>query len=340
MKAACVLVLALAVQAASAAKFKLLHFNDFHSKIEPNNEYHKSCEKDQLKKGMCSGGLAKAKTFIQRERAKGQPLLVLNAGDDFVGSAWDHYYKGKATAHFMNQLGLDAMTLGNHEFDYGPDVLLEYVKQLKFPVLSANMQANGHALGHYVKPYITKYVDGMLVGICGITTTATNWYSHPWQVRFTDEGKAAAKCAKEVREKKGAKIVILLSHSGFNADRYHAKHIPGIDVVVGGHSHAFLWNWDWGPPPAITYKWGHARRDTVWAQYPVMEWSHVEKKKIPVVQAGWGGRYIGMAHVHFNNDGQLVSFWGRPYLLGGAGSDNPVTPDRSMDKDIQSWRYW
>lgn len=58
---------------------------------------------------MCSGGLAKAKTFIEQQRAKGEPMLVLNAGDDFVGSEWDHYYKGKATAHFMNQLGIDAM---------------------------------------------------------------------------------------------------------------------------------------------------------------------------------------------------------------------------------------
>lgn len=85
---------------------------------------------------------------------------------------------------------------------------------------------------------------------------------------------------------------------------------------------------------------GHARRDSVWAPYPTIEWSHVDRgKKVPVVQAGWGGRYIGMAQVEFDDENRLTSFWGRPYLLGGAGSDNPVSPDQPMDKDITRYRF-
>ena len=105
--------LALAALAATGVeaytKFVILHFNDFHARIDPDSEGHGYCFHGDANVGRCHGGIARMKTIIQRERAKGVPVIVLNAGDNFVGTEWDNRYQGSATAHFMNQLGITAM---------------------------------------------------------------------------------------------------------------------------------------------------------------------------------------------------------------------------------------
>ncbi|GMH42377.1 hypothetical protein BSKO_10296 [Bryopsis sp. KO-2023] len=330
-----VLLAACALRTSEAVKFKILHFNDFHSRIEADGEWHGYCHDYELKEGKCTGGLARMKTFIEWEKEKEEPVLVLNAGDDFIGTLWDHHYKGKAAAHFMNQLGIDVVTLGNHDFDYGPDVLVEYVKHLEFPVLSANLEANGHELGDYVKPYVIKEINGVKVGICGVTTQGTQDYSNPSPVKFKSTHDGAQSCAEELT-KKNVGIIILLSHSGFNADRFHAKLVPHIDMVVGGHSHAFLWTSSWGEPPAITRSGGYPVKDHVWGDYPTWESSEIhDGKRIPVVQAGWATRYIGKAVVEFDDEGHLTSFEGQPFLLGDSPSDSPVPENKAMKKDIE-----
>lgn len=275
------------------------------------------------------------KTVIDQERAKGKPVLVLNAGDDFIGTLWDHHFKGKAVSHFVNQLGITAMTLGNHDFDYGPDVTLDYIKQLNFPVVSGNLNANGHEIGNYVRQYALVEVHGHKVGICGSTTQVTQEWSKPYPVKMEDSHWKARECVEKLKAQ-GVKIIIMLSHEGYNADKYLARKVPGLDLVVGGHSHAFLYS---GQAPSMAKD--HAAKDNIWGSYPTWEESWVEPgRSIPVLQAGWASRYMGRVEVEFDDNGNLLSMHGAPILLGSDSSDNPVFEDPGFKQQIKDMKFW
>ena len=122
------LLIGLAVPAAAAdLTLSILHVNDLHSRIEPINKYDSTCRPKDNVAGKCFGGMARLKTAITTRRdalkGAGRHVLTLDAGDQFQGSLFYTYYKGKAAAELMNALGYDAMTVGNHEFDDGPEVL-------------------------------------------------------------------------------------------------------------------------------------------------------------------------------------------------------------------------
>ncbi|GMH40257.1 hypothetical protein BSKO_08161 [Bryopsis sp. KO-2023] len=198
-------------------RFTIIHFNDFHSRIEPADMYHGMCSKEENEAGTCHGGVARMKVVIEQERAaakaRGEEVLLLDAGDDFVGTLWDHHYKGEAISKFFNRLDIDAMTLGNHEFDYGPDVVANHVKSVNYPVISSNLKANGHWLGDLVHDKIIKEINGTKVGICGTTTQVTMSWSHPWPVQFEDSTIKARECVENLKAE-GVEIVIFLSHEG------------------------------------------------------------------------------------------------------------------------------
>lgn len=108
------------------------------------------------------------------------------------------------------------------------------------------------------------------------------------------------------------------------------KSSPGIDIIVGGHSHALLHN---GRAPAVAG--GH--RDKVWGAYPEFVRSFRSDQAVPVVQAGWGSRYVGSLTVGFDSAGNLVSAEGNTILLGGEGSGNEVRMNGSLRGLIESW---
>eukprot|EP00210_Caulerpa_lentillifera_P005126 g4898.t1 len=282
------------------------------------------------------------KTMIDQERSKGLPVLVLNAGDDFVGTEWDNRYRGKATGHFMNQLGITAMTLGNHEFDFGADVLLEHVKSLNYPVISANFEAQGHELGNYVRRHTITYVKNsngqdVGIGICGSSTLYTNDGSNPWPAYMSDPYSAAEACVAELKSQ-GINIIILVTHIGFNGDKTLARIIPDVDIVIGGHSHKFIYN---GTPPAMSYSHGHAHRDYVESDYPTwVDSESVRGKKVPVLTARAFSRYMGKVEVEFDSEGNLINLSGNPVLLGGSSSETHVTPDQGVVDEIAQWRHW
>ncbi|TIP35292.1 MAG: multifunctional 2',3'-cyclic-nucleotide 2'-phosphodiesterase/5'-nucleotidase/3'-nucleotidase, partial [Mesorhizobium sp.] len=151
----------------------ILHFNDWHSRIEGNNKYESTCSAEEETKGECIGGAGRLVTAIAQERKKleGQNVLLLNAGDSFQGSLFYITYKGAAEEEFLNQLKPDAVTLGNHEFDDGESALVPYLDKAKFPVVSANVVPNDKSGAHgKVKPSIVVEVGGQKIGIVGAVT--------------------------------------------------------------------------------------------------------------------------------------------------------------------------
>ncbi|KAF5838496.1 Metallo-dependent phosphatase-like protein [Dunaliella salina] len=124
----------------------------------------------------------------------------------------------------------------------------------------------------------------------------------------------------------GCQVVILLSHVGYTADIATAEGIPGIDLIVGGHSHSLLWGDGKHEGPSLDHDNPSTPSDYVWGSYPTWVSSKVQDKKVPVVQAGWGSRYAGVMQIWMkpDNPGQIESITGWPVLLGGPRSDNPV----------------
>ena len=140
---------ALALSAGTAAadySLTILHTNDFHARFEPISKYDSGCSEENNAEGKCFGGTARLVTAIADARARTNNSILVDGGDQFQGTLFYTYYKGKAAAEFMNKLGYDAMTVGNHEFDDGPEVLRGFMDAVSFPVLMSNADVSREEL--------------------------------------------------------------------------------------------------------------------------------------------------------------------------------------------------
>ncbi|GLS38235.1 multifunctional 2',3'-cyclic-nucleotide 2'-phosphodiesterase/5'-nucleotidase/3'-nucleotidase [Mesorhizobium tianshanense] len=289
----------------------ILHINDWHSRIESNNKYESTCSAEEETKGECIGGAARLITAIAQERKKleGQNVLLLSAGDNFQGSLFYTTYKGKTEGEFLNQMKFDAMELGNHEFDDGEAALAPFLDMIQFPVLGANVKADAQSkLGDRVKPSIVVEVGGQKIGIIGAVTNDTPELASPGpNVTIEDDVKSIT---AEVERLKGEGVnkIIAVTHIGYKRERDVIAKIPGVDVVVGGHSHSLLSNTD---PKAE-------------GPYPTMV-DNPDGYQVPVVQAASYSKYLGEFKVVFDDDGIVKQASGDPIYL-----DKSITPDPAV----------
>lgn len=214
---------------ASAWTLTVVHTNDVHSHVEPT-----------MIKGKAYGGYARLATVVKQIREKNKDTLLLNAGDTFQGTLYYGIYKGLADAYLMNLLGYQAATIGNHEFDDGPEGLLGFAKQINFPLYCCNLDFSAYPdLARRVKPWGVAQVGKEKVGLIGAITPDLPEISAPGNVRNLDLNQSIARAIKELEAQKINKI-ILLSHCGFSEERELAKSHPQIDIIIGGHSHTML----------------------------------------------------------------------------------------------------
>lgn len=218
------LILALAYPlCAEESLIRILHVNDFHGFAEP---FRPLGSHEML------GGASYLASAVGRLRHE-SPSLLLSAGDMIQGNPWASLSRGESVVALMNAMKFDAMTVGNHEFDFGQDVLRKRIAEARFAVLSANL------IGlETIKPYVVKNVGGVKVGILGVIAEDTPVLTHPANVMgltFGTVRDAVQKYLPDVRKK--SDIVIVLSHIGYEADRLLAEQVKGIDFIIGGHSH-------------------------------------------------------------------------------------------------------
>jgi 2',3'-cyclic-nucleotide 2'-phosphodiesterase (5'-nucleotidase family) len=202
---------------------RILYVNDFHGVAEPQQV---AGSQELL------GGVAYLAHEVARLRQE-KPTLLLAAGDMFQGNAWANLFLGESSLALMNLMGFDAMAVGNHDFDYGQEMLKKRINKANFPVLGANVEGLKG-----LKPYVIKEVQGLKVGVIGVVTPDTPVASHPKNVmglKFLPPGAVLDKYLPEL--KKQADLVIVLSHIGYEVDRQLAAQVPGLGVIVGGHSH-------------------------------------------------------------------------------------------------------
>ena len=288
---------------------QIAHTNDVHSRIEPINRFDSTCGADDDAEGKCFGGAARIKTMIDTLRADHDNLVVLDAGDPFQGSLFYTTYKGSAAAEFMNAIGYDAMAVGNHEFDDGPQGLSDFIDAVDFPVVSGNMDLSGDVVLAGKVPATTVLdVNGTQVGIVSALATDTAETSSPGpNVMFIDEIESLTAQVAEL-EAQGVDIIIALTHVGFGKDVEIAENVPGLDAVVGGHSHTF------------------ASSSSAKAEVSYPFWvSGPDEALVPVVQAYAYSKYVGLLTLELSDDGEVLDAYGDTILL-----DASVTADAAI----------
>ncbi|MDP5216935.1 bifunctional metallophosphatase/5'-nucleotidase [Ruegeria sp. 2205SS24-7] len=287
-------------------KLTILHTNDIHSRIESINKYDSTCDAEDEGAGECFGGVARIKSMVdaRRDALAGENVLLLDAGDPFQGSLFYTTYKGAAEAEFMEAIGYDVMAVGNHEFDDGPEGLATFIDAVSFPVISGNLDLSSSAeLKDKVGNHVVLDIGGQKIGIVSALATDTVDTSSPGKdVIFQDEIDSLSADVAALNDE-GVNIVIALTHVGLPKDLEIAEKVPGLDLVVGGHSHTLLSNQD---------------EDAAGA-YPMMVGD------VPVVQAYAYSKYLGEITLTFDDDGNLISAEGEPILL-----DASVEPDADI----------
>jgi 2',3'-cyclic-nucleotide 2'-phosphodiesterase (5'-nucleotidase family) len=232
------------------------------------------------------GGFARLATAVKEiresKRREGEPVLLLDAGDFLGGGAfaWLTLNGSAPELTIMQEMGYDAVTIGNHEYDYGPDLLAQYLLKAGYPeahqealVLASNTEApSSHQLAArdlYRRTGVFELENSLKVGVFGIVgKDAILAMGDSGDVQFLDQHQTAREMVDELEEH-GADVIVAISHSGVEEDRELAESVPGIDIIVGGHCHTAL-------------------------REPVLE------DRTIIVQAGSLGTYLGQLELAYN----------------------------------------
>ncbi len=266
------------VMGGGQTKLTILHTNDVHSHIDPFPDNH------SLFAG--KGGFARRFALIKQVRRQEENVLLLDAGDIFQGTPYFNFYKGELDIKLMGDMGYDAGTIGNHEFDNGIVELAKQIKKSKFPFINSNYKLEESALADLTSPYKIIEKGPIKIGIIGLgielkgLVTPVNYDG----VECLDAIVEGDKIAKQLKEIKKCDFVIALSHLGYEyknsflSDIDVAKSTKHIDLILGGHTHTFL------EKPTIV--------------------NNLENKEVFINQTGWGGINLGRLDFVFDNNKQ------------------------------------
>ena len=263
-----------------AQHLTILHTNDVHSHIDP---FPKN---DQLYGGL--GGYARRQAFIDKMRASrgADNTMVLEAGDMFQGTPYFNFYKGMLEMQLMNRMHIDAVTIGNHEFDNGVSALCDCIETANFPFISTNYIFADNRAADLILPYKTFDRGGIRVGVFGLGVQLKGLVSSMNCAGVTYEDPIA--CAQETStmlKHKGCDLVIALSHVGYKMDSQPddieiAQNTSDLDIIIGGHTHTFM-----PCPDYITNRIG---------------------RKVLVNQVGFGGINVGILDISLDGSRKTV----------------------------------
>ena len=293
---------AAAAQDEETFSLTILHTNDTHSHHEPNNAG--------------DGGAARQAAVVNQIRAEGGNVLLLDAGDRFTGTLFHQQYRGQDSVQIMNAIGYDGMTLGNHEFDDGDQILADFIDGVEFPVVTANVDFSGSAiLDGKVQPSAILEVGDQKIGIVGLVTADTPVISSPGEgLTFDADYAAATQTVVDELTAQGVDKIILVTHIGLELDKEVAAGTRGVDLIVGGHSHSLLSN---------------AYQASV-AEYPVVV-NDLDGAPVSIVQAGEYDQYLGRVDVTFDATGVVTEADGDTILLSRF-----ITPDPTVDGIVKT----
>lgn len=287
------------------------HINDVHAHLDQFAAAGTDCTNPS--RG-CFGGYARVKNYVDQTRPSHQDSLFLNVGDEFQGTLFYSYYGGEKIAETLNQMGFDGMTLGNHEFDGGDDQLGQFLDNLTFPVISANIQSTHPLLNKTIKPY--HIYDKYELAVIGVTTETTPGISRPGKgTTFSDSVAAVQATIDHIRSTTSVKRIAAVTHIGYDEDQRLAESTTGLHLIMGGHSHTPLGNFTGAQGPYPTIKKNKAGDEVF------------------IVQAYRWGEYIGYIDVTYDADGKILAYHGAPVHM-----TNTTAQDPELQAQINSWR--
>jgi 5'-nucleotidase len=285
----------------------ILHTNDFHARFEPISKYDGPCGAEDNTAGECFGGTARLVTAIQEAKARTNNAILVDGGDQFQGTLFYSYYKGQMAAEMMNKLGYDGMTVGNHEFDDGPEVLASFMSAVNFPILMSNADVSAEPLlaDKLAKSTVIER-GGEKIGLIGLTPEDTDELASPGDnVKFSDPVTAVQGEVDRLTAM-GVNKIIVLSHSSYAIDQKVAAETTDVDVIVGGHSNTLLSN----------------TNERAEGPYPTMVGNTA------IVQAYAYGKYLGALNVTFDDAGNITQATGEPILIDAAVVEDAETVAR------------
>lgn len=246
------------------------------------NDFHGA-----LSEGGKNPGMAKLAAFLKEEVAKNPAgTIIVSAGDMFQGTPESNMLYGEPVVEAMNELGFSAMAIGNHEFDWGIQVLKERIAQSNFPYLAANIidKATGRVVS-FVKPYTLVEKNGVKIAIIGLATPETAYKTNPKYSKnynFVNPAQIVTQLLPELKQQ-GADIIIVLSHLGSAVEPLTqqvtgeaadlAREVPTIDAIISGHTHMKVAG---------------------------------EVNSVPVIQAAYNGRAVGKLAFTFSKNNREV----------------------------------
>ena len=235
------------VGAKTKKQLVVLHTNDVHSCIMPLNENLDN--KDIAGRG----GFIRRVNMIKEQRALHPDLLFFDSGDFSQGSGYYTLFKGDVEIGLMNQMGYDAATIGNHEFDFGLENMARLFRMANFPIVCSNYDFTGTPCDGLVKDYITINRNGLKIGVFALGAPLKGLVANPncEGVKFLDPAETAKKYIKLLRKQEKCNVVICLSHLGWEISEYpdqqFIREIDGCDLVLGGHTHTYMPTLEYAP---------------------------------------------------------------------------------------------
>jgi 5'-nucleotidase len=254
---------------------KILHTNDTHSRIDPFPD------NDPNYPGM--GGYARRAAIIAQQRRQNPNLLLLDAGDMFQGTPYYNLYGGEVELKLMSKMGYEAAAFGNHEFDNGLDGFKKVLPFAEFPFLAANYDFSRTILTGAIESYTIIEKAGRKIGIYGLGINPEGLVGRSLyaDVKYFDPIEVAGAMEDILYTRHHCDLIICLSHLGFRYDNGKpsdvklAANTRFTDIIIGGHTHNLL------DPPVIV--------------------GNQSNKSVSIAQAGYGGAYLGMMNVYFDD---------------------------------------
>ena len=260
------------------SKFKklvVLHTNDWHSRIEPfPNDNSRNSN---------LGGASRRAMLIEKIKKEEENVLLLDAGDIFQGTPYFNYFGGELEFKLMSEMGYNAATMGNHDFDGGMDGFLKALKNAEFDFITTNYDFSDTILAGKSKKYKIIETDDLKIGIFSANIELNGLVPKKLfkETRFLDPLETSLQISGELKHKHNCDFIICLSHLGYKydgekvSDILLAENSFDIDLIIGGHTHTFMNKAD-------------IRKNK-------------NEKDVIVTQAGWGGILLGRVDLMFDS---------------------------------------
>ncbi|KAJ4377712.1 hypothetical protein N0V83_000541 [Neocucurbitaria cava] len=287
------------------------HVNDVHAHLDEFSSSGTDCTKPE--RG-CYGGYSRIKTVVEEQRPNYNDSLWLNVGDEFQGTLFYSFYGGEKIAETLNQMDFDAMTLGNHEFDGGDEKLGQFLENLTFPIISANVHSQNEKVNKSVKPYHIFQEYGL--ALIGVTTNETKSISNPDDsTTFSDVVEAVQSAVDEIKATTNITRIAAITHIGYDKDQELAQAVSGLQLIMGGHSHTLLGD-----------------MEDAKGKYPTIV-DNKDGDEVFIVTAYRWGEYVGYIDVTYDTEGKILAYHGAPIHL-----TNTTEQDADLQAQIEAWR--